>query len=77
MSAAAVAWPVEHGSAAGIVAFVAGAGVSSGRITEVMRTLLPAYMVPSSIVELDSLPLNANGKIDRRALVTMLEERAT
>ena len=77
MSAAAVAWPVEHGSAAGIVAFVAGAGVSSGRITEVMRRLLPAYMVPSSIVELDSLPLNANGKIDRRALVTMLEERAT
>ena len=41
-------------------------------IREVRRFLegrLPAYMVPSVFVALDSFPLNANGKVDRHALI--------
>lgn len=33
-----------------------------------LRQILPGYMVPSHIIELDQLPLNRNGKVDRAAL---------
>ena len=66
---AVIAWPVdEAGSAAGLVAFVANARVESSRILQACRQRLPLYAVPQRLVVADSLPLNANGKIDRRAL---------
>ncbi|MCR5627069.1 MAG: amino acid adenylation domain-containing protein, partial [Lachnospiraceae bacterium] len=33
-----------------------------------LRVLLPPYMMPNSVTPLEEMPLNKNGKIDRRAL---------
>ncbi|WEH37235.1 amino acid adenylation domain-containing protein [Streptomyces sp. AM 4-1-1] len=40
-----------------------------------LRRLLPPYMLPRTIAVRPELPLNSNGKIDRRAVATTLLER--
>jgi amino acid adenylation domain-containing protein len=37
-------------------------------VREYLRERLPEYMVPSTLMTLEALPLNANGKVDRKAL---------
>ncbi|MET7597397.1 amino acid adenylation domain-containing protein [Streptomyces sp. NPDC005481] len=44
------------------------AGVDTAALTALAREHLPAYMVPSAIVALESLPQTPSGKLDRGAL---------
>jgi acyl carrier protein len=37
-------------------------------LSDYLRERLPVYMIPAAMIPLDRLPLNANGKVDRKAL---------
>jgi D-alanine--poly(phosphoribitol) ligase subunit 1 len=71
-SVAAVPWPIDSGSARGIVAFVAGTTASPALIRKSMQLRVPTYMVPSQVRVLDDLPHNTSGKTDRNALAALL-----
>ena len=51
-----------------LVAYVAGLEIDKKELRQFLRSRLPEHMVPSELVILDQLPLNSNGKIDRKAL---------
>lgn len=50
------------------VVFQPGRQASAGELRGHLQNSLPDYMAPSAFVALDSVPLTANGKIDRKSL---------
>lgn len=59
-----------------LCALVAG-NVAEADLIAALAPELPAYMVPSTILVLDRLPLTSNGKLDRAAMEMLLAERGT
>ncbi|HEX3528690.1 MAG TPA: non-ribosomal peptide synthetase, partial [Thermoanaerobaculia bacterium] len=59
---------MEDGELRLVAWFVAEATPSSVELRAFLASRLPDYMVPGMFVHLDELPLNPNGKVDRRAL---------
>jgi acyl carrier protein len=53
---------------AAYVALEDGAAATANELRSYLRAKLPEYMVPSTFVFLESLPLTSNGKLDRSAL---------
>lgn len=69
-SCAVIAKKNAEGEVRLIKAFVSG-GISEMSIRENLLRKLPGYMIPKSIKVLEKLPVNRNGKIDRKKLETL------
>ncbi|BDA67974.1 amino acid adenylation domain-containing protein [Calothrix sp. PCC 7716] len=68
----------EEGREKHLVAYIVlekGQTITKSEIRNYLTSKLAEYMVPSSFVILEALPLNANGKVDRNALPAPLHTR--
>ena len=72
--AVAIGWPVTDEGVEGIVAFVKGTNMNNNVLLSSAADRLPSYMMPKEIRLIDELPLNQNGKIDRKALLQLLDD---
>jgi amino acid adenylation domain-containing protein len=61
-----------HGEGNGqqLIAYIkqSGDSMGTGNLRSWLQELLPDYMVPSSFIALDEIPLTTNGKVDRKQL---------
>lgn len=74
VSCAVVVPNMKDGKVRSLTAFVTGSKRPENKFTfsrdmkERLKAFLPAYMIPKKIVHMDSLPMNHNGKVDRKQL---------
>ena len=58
----------ERGEARLVGYYMADRHIPDQELRAHLAERLPAYMVPTTLMAIDTLPLNANGKVDRKAL---------
>ena len=69
---------VEHSGEKQLVAFVsptASEALDDKQLRERLKQQLPGYMVPATIIILPQLPLTANGKLDRKQLLSLAAQQ--
>ena len=71
--AVAVGHPSGPNGVEGILGFISAVEVDTEAVRDGVRKRLPPYMQPRSIIHVDEFPLNANGKVDRGALLRTLQ----
>ncbi|KAF2462502.1 acetyl-CoA synthetase-like protein, partial [Lindgomyces ingoldianus] len=77
VSDAAVVVSQRDGAEQELVAFVVCRGAKDSeperQVNKHLQAVLPAYMVPAQIIVLSQMPINANGKVDRKELGIMAQ----
>ena len=58
-------WGDDH-----LIAYIERSDLNEDQLREHCQTHLPPHMVPSQFILLEQLPLNSNGKVDRKLLPT-------
>ncbi|MFK7784272.1 MAG: AMP-binding protein, partial [Crocinitomicaceae bacterium] len=67
--AAVVAEETESGELQLCAYLVGESEINSGELNERLKVSLPQYMIPSSFVRIEEMPLTSNGKTDKNALI--------
>ncbi|CAH1206498.1 D-alanine--D-alanyl carrier protein ligase [Paenibacillus plantiphilus] len=66
--AAVIVWEDQHEQSLLCAYYVSDEPVAFDELTAYLSLSLPDYMIPSSYVQLEAMPLTPNGKIDRKEL---------
>ena len=64
----------DASGASRLLAAYSGARMAESDLRQHCGARLPAYMVPSRFIWLEDIPVNANGKADRRSVASLLGE---
>ena len=73
-TAIALGWPETAAGADGVVVFITDAKVDTAAVLGRAKERLPNYMAPRTIHCIREFPLNANSKVDRKALMQLLRD---
>ena len=66
--AAVVAHDAPGGGKCAVAYIVGASKIDIGELNAFIEEVLPPYMVPAAVMQLAKIPLNPNGKVDRRKL---------
>ena len=71
----ATPYPAESTNPDNIVAVVEGDVATASEVISGMRGLVPGYMVPACLLSIARMPVNVNGKFDRKAVDSFVSDK--
>lgn len=73
-SAVVAVWNEENCTQKLVAFYVGGKNIDVKEIRRRLMELLPEYMIPGEFQQIEAIPLNSNGKVERKKLVKYYQE---